>query len=114
MNELKDLVQRLDGLSIESIGFMILKATKNNALWSLKVQGYYKKLDDSTSEDTISILPLVERIENKYDNKLKWKILHAEVTKGNNIYNLIVMKCLEDNKNEENHNPKGEQVEVEE
>lgn len=112
MNDLKDLAYRLDGLSIENLGFRILEASNDKCLWHLKIQGYYKKLDDS-SEDTISILPLVERIENKYgSNELKWKVLKAEVMEDN-LYNLTIMKYLEDNKNEENHNSEGKQVETE-
>lgn len=113
MNDLKDLVGKLDGLSIENLGFMILEASNDKCLWHLKVQGYYKKLADSTSEDTISILPLVERIENKYgSNELKWKVLKVEETEDN-LYDLTIMKYLEDSKNEENHNSEGKQVEAE-
>ena len=114
MNDLRDLVYILDGFSIENTGFMILGAHKGGDFWSLKVQGYCKELADSTSEDPISTLTLVERIENKYNsNEKKWKVLKVE-EQEDNMYNLIVKKYLEDSKNEENHDSEGEQVEAEE
>lgn len=97
MNDLKDLVCRLDGLSIENLGFRVLEASNDKCLWHLKVQGYYKKLDDSTSEDTISedtisILTVVDRIENRYvSNELKWKVMKVEVMEDN-MYNLTIRK----------------------
>lgn len=107
MNDLKELVYILDGFSIENTGFMILEAHKDGDFWSLKVQGYCKELADSTSEDPISTLTLVERIENKYNsNETKWKVLKVEELEDN-MYNLTVKKYLEDNKNEENHNSEG-------
>lgn len=113
MNDLKYLVGRLDGLSIENLGFRVLEASNDKCLWHLKVQGYYKKLDDHTSEDTVSTLSLVEKIEDRYgSNRLKWKVLKVEVMEDN-MYNLTVIKCWEDNKNEENHNSEGKQVEAE-
>lgn len=113
MNDLRILVCRLDGLSIENLGFRVLEASNDKCLWYLKVQGYYKKLDDHTSEDTISTLSLVEKIEDRYgSNGLKWKVLKVEELEDN-MYNLTVKKYREDNKNEENHNSEGEQVEVE-
>ena len=114
MNDLKDLAYRLDGLSIENLGFRILKAINDKCLWHLKVQGYYKKLDDSISEDTVSILTMVERIENRYGaEELKWwRVLKAEVMEDN-LYNLTITKYGEDSKNEENHDSEGKQVEAE-
>lgn len=116
MNDLRDLVYLLDGFSIENTGFMILEAHKGGDFWSLKVQGYCKELADSTSEDPISTLTLVERIENKYNtdsSKAKWKVLKVEELEDN-MYNLTVKKYREDSKNEENNDPEGEKVEAEE
>lgn len=116
MNDLRDLVYILDGFSIENTGFMILEAQKGGDFWSLKVQGYCKELAYYTSEDPISILTLVGRIENKYNtdsSKAKWKALKVEELEDN-MYNLIVKKYREDSKNEENHDSEGEQVEAEE
>lgn len=114
MNDLRDLVYILDGFSIENTGFMVLEAHKGGDFWSLKVQGYCKELTDSTSEDPISTLTLVERIENKYNsNEKKWKVLKVEELEDN-MYNLTVKKYREDSKNEENNDPEGEQVEAEE
>ena len=114
MNDLRDLVYILDGFSIENTGFRILEAHKGGDFWSLKVQGYCKELADSTSEDPISTLTLVERLENKYNsNEKKWKVLKVEELKDN-MYDLTVKKYREDSKNEENNDPEGEQVEAEE
>lgn len=116
MNDLRDLVYLLDGFSIENTGFMVLEAHKGGDFWSLKVQGYCKELADSTSEDPISTLTLVERIENKYNtdsSKAKWKVLKVEGLEDN-MYNLTVKKYREDSKNEENNDSEGEQVEAEE
>ena len=114
MNDLRDLVYILDGFSIENTGFMILEAHKGGDFWSLKAQGYCKELADPISEDTVSTLTLVERIENKYNsNEKKWKVLKVEELEDN-MYNLTVKKYRKDSKNGENNNPKGEQVEAEE
>lgn len=101
MNDLRDLVYILDGFSIENTGFMVLEAHKGGDFWSLKVQGYCKELADSTSEDPISTLTLVERIENKCNsNKKKWKVLKVEELEDN-MYDLTVKKYREDSKDEE-------------
>lgn len=115
MNDLRDLVYMLDGFSIENTGFMILEAKKGGDFWSLKVQGYCKELADSTSEDPISTLTLVGRIENKYNtdsSKAKWKVLKVEELEDN-MYNLTVKKYREDSKNEENNGSQEKQVETE-
>ena len=113
MNDLRDLVYILDGFSIENTGFMVLEAHKGGDFWSLKVQGYCKELADSTSEDPISTLTLVERIENKYNsNEKKWKVLKVEELEGN-MYNLTVKKYREDSKNEENNGSQEKQMETE-
>lgn len=116
MNDLRDLVNILDGLCIENTGFMIVEACKwgtslsDREFWNLKVQGYCKELADSTSEDPISILTLVKRIENKYNEK-KWKVLKVEELEDN-MLNLTIKKYQEGSKNEENNDPEGEQVEA--
>lgn len=115
MNDLRDLVYMLDGFSIENTGFMILEAKKGGDFWSLKVQGYCKELADSTSEDLISTLTLVGRIENKYNtdsSKAKWKVLKVEELEDN-MYNLTVKKYREDSKNEENNGSQEKQMEIE-
>ena len=115
MNDLRDLVYMLDGFSIENTGFMILKAKKGGDFWSLKVQGYRKELADSTSEDPISTLTLVARIENKYNtdsSKAKWKVLKVEEMEDN-MYNLTVKKYRKDSKNEENNGSQEKQMEIE-
>lgn len=113
MNDLRDLVYILDGFSIENTGFMILEARKGGDFWGLKVQGYCKELADPASEDPISTLTLVERIENKYNsNEKKWKVLKVEELEDN-MYNLTVKKYREDSKNEENNDPQEKQVETE-
>ena len=113
MNDLRDLVYILDGFSIENTGFMVLEAHKGGDFWSLKVQGYCKELADSTSEDPISTLTLVERIEDKYNsNEKKWKVLKVEELEGN-MYNLTVKKYREDSTNEENNGSQEKQMETE-
>ena len=113
MNDLRDLVYILDGFSIENTGFMVLEAHKGGDFWSLKVQGYCKELADSTSEDPISTLTLVERIENKYNsNEKKWKVLKVEELEGD-MYDLTVKKYREDSKNEENNGSQEKQMETE-
>ena len=117
MNDLRDLVYMLDGFSIENTGFMILEAKKVEifGVWSLKVQGYCKELADSTSEDPISTLTLVGRIENKYNtdsSKAKWKVLKVEELEDN-MYNLTVKKYREDSKNEANNCSQEKQMEIE-
>ena len=113
MNDLRDLVYILDGFSIENTGFMVLEAHKGGDFWNLKVKGYCKELADSTSEDPISTLTLVERIEDKYNsNEKTWKVLKVEELEGN-MYNLTVKKYREDSKNEENNGSQEKQMETE-
>lgn len=112
MNDLRDLVNILDGFCIENTGFMIVEAHKDGDFWILKVQGYCKEIADPNSEDPISILTLVERIENKHNEK-KWKALKVEKLEDN-MYNLIIKKYQGDSKNEENNDPEREKVEAEE
>ena len=112
MNELKDLVDMLDGLSCDNTGFMILKATKDQVCWHLRVQGYHKELEFFSIESSISVFSLVEKIEDEYSsNSKKWKVLKVEELKEN-LYDLTV-KYQGGNKNEENNGSQEKQVETE-
>lgn len=112
MNELKDLVNMLDGFSCDNTGFMILRATKDQDCWYLRIQGYYKELDFFTTESSISVFNLVDRIEGEYSsNSKKWKVLKVEELK-NNLYDLTV-KYQGGNKSEENNGSQEKQMETE-
>lgn len=112
MNELKDLVNMLDGFSRDNTGFMVLRATKNQDCWYLRIQGYHKELEFFTAERPFSVFSLVERIEDEYSsNAKKWKVLKVEELKGN-LYDLTV-KYQGGNKNEENNGSQEKQVETE-
>ena len=112
MNELKDLVNKLDGSCVENTGFMVLEANKDKDFWYLKVQGYNKDLDFATTESSISAFSLIKRFEEEYNFKLKkWKVLKVEELEDN-LYDLTV-KYQGGNKNEENNGPQEKQVETE-
>lgn len=123
MNELKDLVNMLDGFSCDNTGFMILSATKDQDCWYLRaakdqdcwylrVQGYHKELEFFSTESSFSVSSLVEKIEGEYStNAKKWKVLKVEELK-NNLYDLTV-KYQGDNKNEENSGLQEKQMETE-
>lgn len=112
MNELKDLVNKLDGSCVENTGFMILEANKDKDFWYLKVRGYNKDLDFATTESSISAFSLMKRFEDEYFSKAKkWKVLKVEELEDN-IYNLTV-KYQGGNKNEKNSDLQEKQVETE-
>ena len=112
MNELKDLVNKLDGFSCDNTGFKVLRANKNQDYWDLIVQGYHKDLDFFSAKSSTSVFTLVDRIEDEYSNKPeKWKVLKVEELEDN-IYNLTV-KYQGDNKNEENNNSQEKQMATE-
>ena len=109
MNELKDLVNMLDGFSCDNTGFMILKATKDQFCWYLRVQGYHKELESFSTESSFSIFSLVEKIEGGYStNSKKWKVLKVEGLKDN-FYDLTI-KYQGGNKNEENNGSQEKQM----
>ena len=104
MNELKDLVNMLDGLSCDNTGFMILRATKDQDCWYLRAQGYHKELESFSTESSFSVFSLVEKIEGGYStNSKKWKVLKVEELKDN-FYDLTI-KYQGGNKNEEKNDP---------
>lgn len=112
MNELKDLVNKLDGSCVENTGFRVLEAYKDKDFWYLRVQGYNKDLDFATNESSISAFSLMMRFEEEYSFKLKkWKVLKVEELEDN-IYKLTV-KYLGGNKNEENNGSQEKQMETE-
>lgn len=112
MNELKDLVNMLDGFSCDNTGFMILRATKDQDCWYLRIQGYHKDLESFTTESSFSVFSLVEKIEDEYStNAKKWKVLKVEELTYN-LYDLTV-KYKGGNKNEENNGSQEKQVETE-
>ena len=80
MNDLKDLVIAVDGYSVDKTGFEITEAHKGKGdYWSLSVKAYKKEGKDFTSESNVSVLTLVDRIENNYGtHKNKWTIVKVE------------------------------------
>lgn len=119
MNDLRDLVITVDGYSVDKTGFNIISAwkTKEN-LWNLTIEAYKKEGKDFSSESDVSMLTLVERIENKYgSNKNKWAIVKIEeLTTGS--FELKVKKVIdekEDSSDEkEDSSDEKEHVEAEE
>lgn len=112
MNDLKDLVIKVDGYSVDKTGFNVISAWKSKEnLWKLTVEAYSKEGKDFSSESDVSMLTLVERIENKYDShKNKWAIVKIEeITTGS--FELKVKRVTDE---KEDNSDKAEQVETEE
>ena len=112
MNDLKDLVVTVDGYSVDKTGFEIIEAYKGSSdSWRLVVKAYKKEGKDFSSESEVSMLTLVDRIENRYDT-------HSSVRKVVKIEELIpgnfalTIKKVEDEK--EDSSDKEEHVEAEE
>ena len=67
MNDLRDLVIAVDGYSVDKTGFEIIEAYKGSSdSWRLVVKAYKKEGKDFSSESDVSLLTLVDRIENRY------------------------------------------------
>lgn len=107
MNDLKDLVITVDGYSVDKTGFEITEAYKGEeGFWNIAVQAYKKEGENNTSESNVSMLTLVDRIENKYGTyNNKWAVVKAEeLTPGS--FELTVKKVTdekEDSSDEEEH-----------
>lgn len=110
MNDLKDLVITMDGFSVDKTGFEITEAYKGEeGFWNLSVKAYKKEGEDYTSESTVSLFKLVDRIENKGflygTNNNKWTVVRAEELAPGN-FELTVKKVTdekEDSSDEEEH-----------
>lgn len=107
MNDLKDLVITVDGYSIDKTGFEITEAHKGKeGFWNLSVKAYKKEDEKHTSESDVSMLTLVDRIENRYGTcKNKWAVVKAEELAPGS-FALTVKKVTdekEDSSDEEEH-----------
>ena len=107
MNELRDLVITVDGYSVDKTGFEITEAHKENGdTWSLTVKAYKRKGEDFFSESSVSMLTLVDRIENKYGtHNNKWTVVKIEEFVPGS-FKLIVKKATDEkeyNSDKEEH-----------
>ena len=110
MNDVRDLVIAMDGFSVDKTGFEITEAYKGEeGFWNLSVKAYKKEGEDYTSESTVSLFKLVDRIENKCflygTNNNKWTVVKAEELAPGN-FELTVKKVTdekEDSSDEEEH-----------
>ena len=115
MNDLKDLVIALDGYSVDKTGFEITSAYKESGesgdFWSLSVKAYKKEGENYTSESNVSMLTLVDRIENRYVTHSYWRkvVKIEELIPGNFA---LTIKKVEDEK--EDSSDEEEHVEAEE
>ena len=107
MNDLKDLVITVDGYSIDKTGFEITEAYKGSSdSWKLVVKAYKKEGKDFSSESDVSMLTLVDRIENRYVTHSYWRkvVKIEELIPGN--FALTIKKAAEekeDSSDEEEH-----------
>lgn len=81
MNEIKDLVNTLDGYITETKGFAVEYAKHDfDNVWSFKVKAYEKKEEEITMKGILttnsdaSILTIAERLKRSGD----WELLKAE------------------------------------
>lgn len=112
MNDLKDLVITVDGYSIDKTGFEITEAYKGSSdSWRLVVKAYKKEGKDFSSESDVSMLTLVDRIENKYGiHSCCRKVVKVEEFIPGNF--ALTIKKVEDEK--EDSSDEEEHVEAEE
>ena len=107
MNDLKDLVITVDGYSVDKTGFEIIEAYQGSSdSWRLVVKAYKKEGKDFASESDVSMLTLVDRIENRYVTHSYWRkvVKIEELTPGN--FALTIKKVTdekEDSSDEEEH-----------
>ena len=107
MNDLKDLVITVDGYSFDKTGFEIIEAYKGSSdSWRLVVKAYKKEGKDFSSESNVSMLTLVDRIENRYVTHSYWRkvVKIEELIPGN--FALTIKKVAdekEDNSDKEEH-----------
>ena len=107
MNDLKDLVITVDGYSIDKTGFEITEAYKGSSdSWRLVVKAYKKEGKDFSSESNVSMLTLVDRIENRYGTHSSGRkvVKIEELIPGN--FALTIKKVTdekEDSSDEEEH-----------
>ena len=112
MNDLKDLVIALDGYSVDKTGFEIIEVYKGKeGFWNLSVKAYKKEGENYASESNVSMLTLVDRIENNYGtHNNKWAVVKAEeLIPGG--FDLMVEKVTDE---KEDSSDKEEHVEAEE
>ena len=112
MNDLRDLVITVDGYSIDKTGFEITEAYKGSSdSWRLVVKAYKKEGKDFSSESDVSMLTLVDRIENRYVTHSYWRkvVKNEELIPGNFA---LTIKKVEDEK--EDSSDEEEHVEAEE
>ena len=112
MNDLKDLVITVDGYSVDKTGFEIIEAYKGSSdSWRLVVKAYKKEGKDFSSESNVSMLTLVDRIENKYGTHSCWRkvVKIEELIPGNFA---LTIKKVEDEKKDSSDEE--EHVEAEE
>lgn len=107
MNDLKDLVITVDGYSVDKTGFEITEAYKEKGdSLRLAIKAYKKEGKDFSSESDVSMLTLVDRIENRYGtHNTKWTIVKVEELAPGS-FELIVKKVTdekEDSSDEEEH-----------
>lgn len=112
MNDLKDLLITVDGYSVDKTGFEITEAYKGSSdSWRLVVKAYKKEGKDFSSESDVSMLTLVDRIENRYGtHSYGWKVVKIEELIPGNF--ALTIKKVEDEK--EDSSDEEEHVEAEE
>ena len=112
MNDLKDLVITVDGYSVDKTGFEIIEAYKGRSdSWRVVVKADKKEGENYASESDVSMLTLVDRIENRYVTHSYWRkvVKIEELIPGNFA---LTIKKVEDEK--EDSSDKEEHVEAEE
>lgn len=107
MNDLKDLVIAVDGYSFDKTGFEITEAHKGKGdYWNLSVQSYKKEDKDCTCESKVSILSIIDRIEDKYNiHSYEWAVVKAEeLVPGSFVFTVKkVIDEKEDSSDKEEH-----------
>lgn len=80
MNELREIVLLLDGLSIDRTGYEVTTAYKKDGYWKIEGNSYQKEGGNYSEEEQVDLCGLVNRITDRYGTShVKWDIFEVRV-----------------------------------
>lgn len=101
MNQMKNIVEILDGYSFDDISYQVVHAECDNNVWDITIKASYKRV----SEKLPSILDVVDRLEG-YRGNGYWKVQEIKKNNCTEIQNIglysITLKYIGGNNEEKN------------